>query len=82
MNITQIKRIGVRGAEPYRITEKPYYVANQYNEGFGFVKLKIDDKRLDGTFFDIGLNCKMEITQIMKWEVIRSWIIYTNNDKQ
>jgi 3',5'-cyclic AMP phosphodiesterase CpdA len=62
--------VGVGGAEPYRITEKPYYVANQYNEGFGFVDLKIDDKRLDGTFFDISLNCKKKITEKTKREVI------------
>jgi 2',3'-cyclic-nucleotide 2'-phosphodiesterase (5'-nucleotidase family) len=62
--------VGVGGAEPYRITEKPYYIANQYNERFGFVDLKIDDKRLDGTFFDIGLNCKMKITEKTKKEVI------------
>ena len=63
--------VGVGGAEPYRITEKPYYVANQYDEGFGFVNLKIeDDKRLDGTFFDISLNCKKKITEKTKREVI------------
>ena len=55
--------VGVGGAEPYRITEKPYYIANQYNEGFGFVDLKIDGKRLDGVLYDIGLNCKMAITE-------------------
>ena len=55
--------VGVGGAEPYRITEKPYYVANQYNKGFGFVDLKIDGKRLDGVLYDINLNCKMETTE-------------------
>jgi hypothetical protein len=55
--------VGVGGAEPYRITEKPYYIANQYNERFGFVDLKIDGKRLDGALYDIGLNCKMAITE-------------------
>ena len=63
--------VGVGGAEPYRITEKPYYIANQYNERFGFVVLKIDGKkRLDGAFHDIGLNCKMETTDKTKREVI------------
>ena len=55
--------VGAGGAEPYRIVEEPYYIANQYNEGFGFVDLKINDKRLDGVFYDINLNCKMEITE-------------------
>ena len=36
------------GEEIHRIDNVPYYVANQYNEGFGFVNLKIDGKRLDG----------------------------------
>ena len=62
--------VGVGGAEPYRITEKPYYIANQYNERFGFVDLKINDKRLDGALYDIGLNCKMVITEKTKREVI------------
>ncbi|MGZ5490210.1 MAG: metallophosphoesterase, partial [Nitrososphaeraceae archaeon] len=62
--------VGVGGAEPYRITEKPYYIANQYNERFGFVDLKINDKRLDGALYDIGLNCKMAITEKTKKEVI------------
>ena len=62
--------VGVGGAEPYRITEKPYYIANQYNEGFGFVDLKINGKRLDGVLYDIGLNCKMAITEKTKREVI------------
>jgi len=34
--------VGVGGAEPYRIVEEPYYIANQYNDRFGFVDLKID----------------------------------------
>ena len=60
-NGTTFLVVGTGGDELYRITEKPYYIANQYNEGFGFVDLKINDKRLDGTFYDINLNCQVEI---------------------
>lgn len=62
--------VGTGGEEIHRIVEKPYYVANQYNKGFGFVDLKIDGKRLDGVFYDINLNCKMEITDKKGLEVI------------
>ena len=43
--------VGTGGDELYEITEKPYYVQNQYDKGFGFVDLKIDGKKLDGTFY-------------------------------
>jgi len=62
--------VGIGGGELYRITDEPYYIANQYNEGFGFVNLKIDGKRLDGKFYDINLNCQMEITEKNKKEAI------------
>jgi hypothetical protein len=62
--------IGTGGEELHRIVEEPYYVANQYNKGFGFVDLKVDGKRLDGTFYDINLNCKTEITEKKGLEVI------------
>jgi hypothetical protein len=62
--------VGTGGDELYTITEKPYYVQNQYDKGFGFVDLKIKDKRLDGTFYDINLDCKMKITEIKKKEVL------------
>jgi hypothetical protein len=62
--------VGTGGDELYTITEKPYYVQNQYDKGFGFVDLTIKDKRLDGTFYDINLDCKMEITEIKKKEVL------------
>jgi 3',5'-cyclic AMP phosphodiesterase CpdA len=62
--------VGVGGDELHRITEESYYIANQYNKGFGFVDLKIDDKRLDGSFYDINLNCQIEITDKKKKEVI------------
>ena len=62
--------VGTGGDELYTITKKPYYVQNQYDKGFGFVNLKIKDKRLDGTFYDINLDCKMEITEIKKKEVL------------
>lgn len=55
--------VGVGGGELHRIVEEPYYVANQYNKGFGFVDLKINDKRLDGTFYDINLNCNIKTTE-------------------
>ena len=62
--------VGVGGEEIHRIENVPYYVANQYNDGFGFVNLKIDGKRLDGVFYDINLNCQVEITEKKKREVI------------
>lgn len=62
--------VGTGGDELYTITEKPYYVQNQYDKGFGFVDLKIEGKRLDGTFYDINLDCKMELTEIKKREVL------------
>jgi 3',5'-cyclic AMP phosphodiesterase CpdA len=62
--------VGTGGGELHRITDEPYYIANQYNEGFGFVDLKIDGKRLDGTFYDISLICKTEITEKKKKEAI------------
>jgi hypothetical protein len=62
--------VGTGGDELYKITGKPYYVQNQYDKGFGFVDLKIDGKRLDGTFYDISLDCKMEITEKKKKEVL------------
>ena len=62
--------VGTGGEELHRIVKEPYYVANQYNKGFGFVDLKIDGKRLDGIFYDINLNCKMEITEKKGREVI------------
>jgi len=55
--------VGVGGDELHRIIDKPYYVANQYNNGFGFVDLKIDGKKLEGTFNDINLNCQVETTE-------------------
>jgi len=55
--------VGVGGDELHRIENVPYYVANQYNKGFGFVDLKIDGKRLDGVFYDINLNCQMELSE-------------------
>ena len=62
-NGTTFLVVGTGGDELYRITEKPYYVANQYNEGFGFLDLKIDGKRIDGKFYDISLNCQMAVTE-------------------
>ena len=62
--------VGTGGDELYEITEKPYYVQNQYDKGFGFVDLKIDGKKLDGTFYSINLACKMKITEKKKKEVL------------
>ncbi|MGZ5471949.1 MAG: metallophosphoesterase, partial [Nitrososphaeraceae archaeon] len=62
--------VGTGGNELYKITGKPYYVQNQYDKGFGFVDLKIDGKKLDGTFYDINLSCKMQITEKKKKEVL------------
>jgi len=62
--------VGLGGGELHRITDEPYYIANQYNEGFGFADLKIDGKRLDEKFYDINLNCQMEITEKKKKEAI------------
>ena len=62
--------VGVGGDELHRIENVPYYVANQYNKGFGFVDLKIDGKRLDGVFYDINLNCQVEITEKTGKEII------------
>jgi hypothetical protein len=62
--------VGVGGDELHRIENVPYYVANQYNKGFGFVDLKIDGKRLDGVFYDINLNCQVETTEKTGKEMI------------
>src|ERR671910_699860 len=62
--------VGVGGEELHRIESVPYYVANQYNKGFGFADIKIDGKRLDVKFYDINLNCQLKITQKKKKEVI------------
>ncbi len=62
-NGTTFLVVGTGGDELYKIIENPYYIANQYNEGFGFVDLKIDGKKLDGKFYDINLNCQMDTTE-------------------
>ena len=76
--------VGAGGEQIPKITDKPYYVANQYNEGFGFVNLKIDGKRLDGEFYDISLNCQVEITEKKEKEEIdlkTCLLQHNNNDK-
>ncbi len=62
--------VGTGGDELYKIKDEQYYVANQYDKGFGFVDLIIDGKRLDGTFYDINLICQMEITEKKKKQVM------------
>lgn len=69
-NGTTFLVVGVGGSELHRITEKQYYITNQYNKGFGFVDLNIDGKKLDGTFYDINMNCEVKITEKKKREVI------------
>ena len=71
-NGTTFLVVGTGGDELYRITEKPYYVANQYDKGFGFLDLKIDGKRIDGKFYDISLNCQMAVTEKKEKEKIES----------
>ena len=57
--------VGLGGDKIHRIATEvePYNIANRYNEGFGFLDLNIDDKRLDGTFYDINLDCKVLVTE-------------------
>ena len=62
--------VGTGGDELYGIAGEQYYVANQYNKGFGFADIKIDGKRLDIKFYDINLNCQLKITKKMEHEVI------------
>ena len=62
--------VGTGGDELYKITGKPYYVANQYNEGFGFLDIKIDGKRIDAKFYDINLNCQLKITKKKERQMI------------
>lgn len=62
-NGTTFLVVGVGGAKLHRITEEQNYIASQYNKGFGFVNLNIDGKRLDGTFYDINLDCESEISE-------------------
>ena len=62
--------VGTGGDELYGIVGEQYYVANQYNKGFGFADIKIDGKRLDVKFYDINLNCQLKITKKMEHEVI------------
>src|SRR5829696_9213332 len=67
---TVILIVKTRGDEIYGIAGEQYYVANQYNKGFGFADIKIDGKRLDVKFYDINLNCQLKITKKMEHEVI------------
>ena len=62
--------VGTGGDGLYGIVDKQYYVASQYNKGFGFVDIKIDGKRLDLKFYDINLNCQLKITKKKEREVI------------
>ncbi|MDX1373029.1 MAG: metallophosphoesterase, partial [Nitrososphaeraceae archaeon] len=62
--------VGLGGEEIHRIVDNPYYIANYYNDGFGFLNLDIQNKRIDGTFYDINLNCQIKITEKKKKEVM------------
>ena len=73
--------VGTGGDELYEITEKPYYVQNQYDKGFGFVDSKIDGKKLDGTFYSLNLACKMKITEKKKKEVLDSKKLYATSPR-
>ena len=57
--------VGLGGDKIHRIATEiePYNIANRYNKGFGFLDLNIDEKRLDGTFYDINLNCEVLVTE-------------------
>jgi 3',5'-cyclic AMP phosphodiesterase CpdA len=57
--------VGVGGEELHKIENAPYYVANQYNKGFGFADIKIDGKRLDVKFYDINLNCQLKEQEVI-----------------
>ena len=69
-NGTTFLVVGTGGDELYRLTGKPYYVANQYNKGFGFLDIKIDGKRIDAKFYDINLNCQLKITKKKERQMI------------
>lgn len=62
--------VGTGGKELYRLFERPFYVANDYNEGFGFLDLKVFNNKLSGIFYDIGLVCDTMITEKKKKEVM------------
>ena len=47
------------GKSSHVILNHPDYVTNQFN-GFGFLLIDIDEKKLDAKFYDIGYKCKKE----------------------
>ncbi|MDR4512858.1 MAG: metallophosphoesterase [Nitrososphaeraceae archaeon] len=58
--------VGTGGKELHRLTEKPDYVAYGYNEGFGFLNLKVFNNKIEGIFYDIGLVCDTIISEKKK----------------
>ena len=62
--------VGIGGDELYGLVGQEYYIANQYNKGFGFVDINIAGKRLDAKFYDINLNCQLKITKKKERELI------------
>jgi len=73
--------VGLGGEEIHRIVDNPDYIANYYNDGFGFLDLNIKDNRLDGTFYDINLNCQVKITEKKKKETIDLKSCLPSNEK-
>ena len=58
------------GDELYGIVGQQYYVANQYNKGFGFLDINIAGKRLDAKFYDLNLSCQLKISKKKERELI------------
>ena len=69
--------VGIGGDELYGLVGQEYYIANQYNKGFGFVDINIAGKRLDAKVYDINLNCQLKITKKKELELIDPSIMFT-----
>lgn len=76
--------VGTGGDELYGLVGQQYYVANQYNKGFGFLDINIAGKRLDAKFYDLNLSCQLKISKKKERELInpQSCLLPTpGNDK-
>jgi hypothetical protein len=62
--------VGTGGDELYGLVGQQYYVANQYNKGFGFLDINIAGKKLDAKFYDINLSCQLKISKKKELELI------------
>ena len=62
--------VGTGGDELYGLVGQQYYVAKQYNKGFGFLDINIADKRLDAKFYDLNLSCQLKISKKKERELI------------